>query len=180
MMSCALLLTDFIIMKKSKYENRRGFTLIELLVVIAIIGMLSSIVLASLSTVRAKSRDSRRMSDLRQMQTAVEMYATDNNGSYPSTGSGWHGGATGCYGGYGYGSSGFIPGLVPDYMPSLPRDPKPSGDNCYLYRSDGIDYMILAHHTVETFDPDIGPHPLDRPNYDQQSICVYSPGASGW
>lgn len=59
-----------------------GFTLIELLVVIAIIGMLASIVLASLSNARAKSRDARRISDLRQVQLAVELFY-DQVGEYP-------------------------------------------------------------------------------------------------
>jgi len=59
-----------------------GFTLIELLVVISIIGMLSSIVLASLNTARAKARDARRVSDLRQVQTALEFYY-DKHGNYP-------------------------------------------------------------------------------------------------
>jgi prepilin-type N-terminal cleavage/methylation domain-containing protein len=55
-------------------NNKKGFTLIELLVVIAIIGILSSVVLASLSTARAKSRDARRIGDISQMRTALEVY----------------------------------------------------------------------------------------------------------
>lgn len=51
-----------------------GFTLIELLVVIAIIGVLASIVLASLNTARAKSRDARRITDIKQIQLALELY----------------------------------------------------------------------------------------------------------
>ena len=66
-------------------KRTRGFTLIELLVVIAIIGMLSSVVLASLNTARAKARDARRVSDLKQMQLALELYY-DSNGSYPNPG----------------------------------------------------------------------------------------------
>jgi prepilin-type N-terminal cleavage/methylation domain-containing protein len=54
--------------------NKKGFTLIELLVVIAIIGMLAGIVLVSMGTARAKARDARRMSDLRQLVSAQEMY----------------------------------------------------------------------------------------------------------
>jgi prepilin-type N-terminal cleavage/methylation domain-containing protein len=62
--------------------GERGFTLIELLVVIAIIGLLSSVVLASLNGARLKGRDARRISDLKQMQTALELYYS-NQGSYP-------------------------------------------------------------------------------------------------
>ncbi|MEJ0021781.1 MAG: prepilin-type N-terminal cleavage/methylation domain-containing protein [Candidatus Doudnabacteria bacterium] len=59
-----------------------GFTLIELLVVIAIIGILASIVLVSLNSGRQKSRDARRLSDVRQTITALEIYYNDQNG-YP-------------------------------------------------------------------------------------------------
>lgn len=61
---------------------KRGFTLIELLVVIAIIGILSSIVLASLNSARKKGRDARRIADVKQLQLALELYY-DANGVYP-------------------------------------------------------------------------------------------------
>jgi len=64
-------------------KQNRGFTLIELLVVIAIIGILSSVVLASLNTARQKSRDAKRVSDIKQLQLALELYF-DANGGYPS------------------------------------------------------------------------------------------------
>lgn len=60
-----------------------GFTLIELLVVIAIIGILSSVVLASLGSTRKKGRDARRLTDIRQLETALELYYDDNRNSYP-------------------------------------------------------------------------------------------------
>lgn len=71
---------------KYKIKNKnteRGFTLIELLVVIAIIGLLSSIVLASLSSARAKSRDSKRVAEMRNIEESLHLYAINNNGNIP-------------------------------------------------------------------------------------------------
>ena len=59
-------------------KSTKGFTLIELLVVIAIIGILSSVVLASLNSARKKGRDARRVSDLKQLQLALELYYDAN------------------------------------------------------------------------------------------------------
>ncbi|MBI4087784.1 prepilin-type N-terminal cleavage/methylation domain-containing protein [Candidatus Kaiserbacteria bacterium] len=67
-----------------KKTYKRGFTLIELLVVIAIIGILSSIVLASLNSARQKGRDARRLADVKQLQLALELYY-DSNSAYPAT-----------------------------------------------------------------------------------------------
>lgn len=63
-------------------RTTRGFTLIELLVVIAIIGILASVVLASLNSAREKSRDARRISDVKQLQLALELYF-DASSTYP-------------------------------------------------------------------------------------------------
>lgn len=76
------------IFKKANTENGRfGFTLIELLVVIAIIGILASVVLASLNNARIKSRDARRVADIKQLQLALELYF-DSNTAYPTTAQG--------------------------------------------------------------------------------------------
>lgn len=65
-------------------KSERGFTLIELLVVVAIIGMLSSVVLSSLNNARVKSRDARRLADLKQLQTALELvYDSTSPVEYP-------------------------------------------------------------------------------------------------
>ncbi|MFZ3011486.1 MAG: type II secretion system protein [Minisyncoccia bacterium] len=77
----------------------KGFTLIELLVVVAIISLLSSVVFASLNSAREKARDARRKVDLKQIQTALELYynecgsyiVRDNctGAAYGSGGVGW-------------------------------------------------------------------------------------------
>ena len=67
-----------------KRSTSRGFTLIELLVVIAIIGLLSSVVLASLSSARSKGRDARRLADIKQLQVALELYYSENNEYAPT------------------------------------------------------------------------------------------------
>lgn len=95
-------------------QRKKGFTLIELLVVIAIIGILSSVVLASLNSARQKSRDAKRVSDIKQVQLALELYF-DTNGEYPDA------------------LSKLVTG---GFMPQLPTDPL--GGN-YVYNAYVVD-----------------------------------------
>jgi prepilin-type N-terminal cleavage/methylation domain-containing protein len=68
-----------------KYRNSKGFTLVELLVVIAIIGVLATLILLQLGVARAKARDAKRIADVNQLRTAVELYFDDFGGSYPGS-----------------------------------------------------------------------------------------------
>lgn len=68
-------------------KNKKGFTLIELLVVIAIIGLLSTLAVVALTSARTKARDSKRVADMKQVQTAMELYYSDNV-AYPACTSG--------------------------------------------------------------------------------------------
>jgi len=72
-------------MKLLNTEKKKAFTLIELLVVIAIIGLLSTIVLASLSSARTKARDAKKGEMVKQWQNAIEMYYYDNSNTYPDS-----------------------------------------------------------------------------------------------
>lgn len=64
--------------------TKDGFTLIELLVVIAIIGLLSSVVLASLSSARAKARDAKRIADFASIQMALQLYFDKHHAMPPN------------------------------------------------------------------------------------------------
>src|SRR3989338_154994 len=64
------------------HKGARGFTLIELLVVIAIIGLLMTIIMVSLGSAKAKSRDARRQADIKNIQLALAVYYNEN-GMYP-------------------------------------------------------------------------------------------------
>ncbi len=61
---------------------KKGFTLIELLVVISIIGLLSSVILASLKSARIKAADATAISDMKTVQTQAAIFYSDNGGTY--------------------------------------------------------------------------------------------------
>ena len=65
-----------------KRSQSKGFTLIELLVVIAIIGLLSTLAVVALNSARQRSRDAKRVSDIRQIQTALELAFSETE-NYP-------------------------------------------------------------------------------------------------
>jgi prepilin-type N-terminal cleavage/methylation domain-containing protein len=73
--------------KKNQPAGRQGFTLLELLVVIGIIGVLVSLATVAYTSAQRKSRDSRRQTDMRSIQSALEVYYAENsspNFSYPA------------------------------------------------------------------------------------------------
>lgn len=122
-------------------QNRKGFTLIELLVVIAIIGLLSTLAIVALGTARLKSRDARRLADLKQIQTALEMYYSDSS-SYPLTpGSGGvlgENGANVCLNL----ASGFTSANCPTpFLGIVPKDP---GSSHYIYNSGGTSTYFVS------------------------------------
>ena len=109
--------------------SQKGFTLIELLVVIAIIGLLASVVLLSLNSARQKSRDAKRLADMRQLACALELYYNDFSG-YPLTAN--------------------IAALQPNYIGALPTAPTPNDGSCaattnaYTYAStSGTTYSYI-------------------------------------
>ncbi|WKZ24577.1 MAG: FISUMP domain-containing protein [Patescibacteria group bacterium] len=115
------------------FKKGQGFTLIELLVVIAIIGVLSTFAIVALGGSRASARDSKRLSDIRSIGSALELHYA-NHGNYPST---------------------ITPGQPltgPDgtiYMSAVPSNPQPRTDgNCpgqeYSYTALGNGQYIVS------------------------------------
>jgi len=113
---------------------KRGFTLIELLVVIAIIGVLTGIILVSLSGSKARARDAQRVSDLAQLQLALELFY-DRCNQYPfglSTSSG----GLGCPSGITLGS----------YISIIPTPPAGAGQNSYDYGPDVVNGKPVSYY----------------------------------
>ncbi len=171
---------------RTGFASHKGFTLVELLVVISIIALLGSIVFTALNSARARSRDARRVADIRQIQLALEMYY-DTNGSYPAAAP-WTGGTGNCWGTV---TDNYIPGLAPAYIPTLPLDPKPT--NCgsvYLYGSTGTDYKIMAHVPENCENPamrtlkdplrDSGPNPAIVDGNSCWAWSIYTPNVAAW
>jgi type IV pilus assembly protein PilA len=67
---------------RERSQGDAGFTLVELLVVMLILGLLAAIAVPSFFNQRDKARDADAKAAVRTAQTAMETYATDNNGSY--------------------------------------------------------------------------------------------------
>lgn len=166
-------------------KSQKGFTLIELLVVIAVIGILASVVLVSLNSARGKARDAKRMADLKQLTIALALYY-DTHGAYPLSqpfgSSSWiNRGNCASFGGYPTsGSDGWIPNLAPAYISVLPIDPKGDANRCYLYHSDGVDYIVMAYTTAEGIVPQGFLRGTDRNEDKPNTFALYTSGATWW
>ncbi len=185
-------------MRNIQAHSSEGFTLIELMVSIAIISILSAIIFASFTTARKQSRVAERVTDMKQVQAALEFYYAANR-SYPSTGGSgnWRGV---CVNWGSYTANNTIPGLAPLYIPVVPTDPQTDVANslsCYLYTSDGKDYAFLDHNVPEMWANQSAPNYMNYPELvdptrdggSNGSVVdgnapwawkVYSPGAIGW
>jgi type II secretion system protein G len=122
-------------------NKQKGFTLIELLVVIAIIGLLSTLAVVALNNAREKSRDAKRISDVKQIQTALELFYNDQGG-YPTQSGNLGQGAFLCLDDTGFKAT---CGTGTVYMKSVPTNPTPNdgGNQYYAY---GVQSATLANN----------------------------------
>lgn len=119
-------------------RSQSGFTLIELLVVIAIIGLLSTLAVVALNSARQRSRDAKRVSDIRQIQTALELGFSETS-NYPAGTSVVLGAAASDVLCNVNGSSSFVAAAADCnsgtiYMGLVPTNPTPNGEP-YTYTS---------------------------------------------
>lgn len=144
--------------------KQKGFTIVELLVVIAIISLLSSIVMAALNSSRSKARDTRRVADINQLKTALELYR-NSNGQYPLSG-----GATSPNSGWSNSNDSSWTTLetaMSPYITKLPIDPKqdssgwaPTGKFSYAYLPLGYgcpqQWYMIVYLLENASGPDMG------------------------
>jgi prepilin-type N-terminal cleavage/methylation domain-containing protein len=131
-----------------------GFSLVELLVAISIIAILTAVGYVNFKDSTEASRDADRRADLRNLQSALELYK-NKNGRYPEgcrgpgTWSGQADSAYACPPGAQY-----IIGLAPEFISTLPIDPKgletPTSGYMYTVDSEGSVYKLMVKNTVES------------------------------
>lgn len=176
-----------------KINLQSGLSLVEMMVVISIIAVLSGIIYASFEDARKQARDKARMTALKELQLAVELYKAQN-GTYPTN---CNGGTNTTFYGPGPDSGAYeqcegdyITGLVPDFIDELPEDPKSEDvpGQGFFYRTNGSSYKILVQNSVESITVTSGDEfyrcsgTCNTPGGEDlaHSYAVYSAGAEDW
>ena len=127
-----------------------GFTLIELILVIAIIGILSMVIFSSFDSVRARSRDGKRIADIKQIQLALEHY-NDRNGAYPTA----------------------LSALQTDgELASVPLPPSGAGETAYRYAGLGNGSFCGSYHLGATLEGTTHSALLDDSDAVAGTVCT--------
>jgi len=137
-------------------RRTNGFTIVELLIVIVVIAILAAIVVVAYNGIQERARNSARISDVTTAKRLVEAYNAEN-GQYPQTTtnpkSNWRAADVRTDNNCTNGSS------QPDWIPGIANLPQSNQQNaggvdgiagCYLYVSNGQEYVISAWNMVST------------------------------
>lgn len=142
--------------------KKSGFTIVELLIVIVVIGILAAIVTVAYNGITARSKVSRVYSDMSQVNKQILAYYA-LNGQYPVTSSTMGGGATSLadanctYTGTVTATALWVPSITAG-LPQSDQTLKGVGNTagCYIYLSNGTDYVLSAWNMVPTPSTDVG------------------------
>lgn len=163
---------------KLSHKKIRGFTLIEILVVLSIISLLSSIVMATLNSSRAKARDARRASDMHQIVLALNLFYSEN-GCLPTTSGSSCPGAIG-YSGADPGAGGWDVSSLGGFMTFLkngnfmPNDPSDPVNNINAWGDSGYGYRYYCYSdgpTLYYFKEGNGREWTSALNHDSNYLC---------
>ena len=107
-------------------RSAKGFTLIELMIVIAIIAILAGILVPNFVKARDKARFEASCETIKNIGTAVEMYAADNSGCYPAS----------------------LNKLTPDYLKTIPTCPYTNRSYNYSFSVNPNSYSLLSRRVA--------------------------------
>lgn len=111
-------------------KARNGFTIVEILIVIVVIAILAAITVVAYNGIQGRARDTKRLSDVAQIQKALEVYKIEF-GNYPA-----QVGTTGFYGWEVSTSGSFLQSIIDaGVVPSIPVDPSNIGDSSNFGRA---------------------------------------------
>lgn len=168
-----------------KRARQKAFTVVELLIVVIVVGIIAAIALTSYSGVQQQAENAKRLNDLYDVRDLLELYAFDHNNKFPATtdqpASNWRTidvrTDDNCFNGT----------SQPDWVPGIPKLPqstpntKSPGVNgyvgCYLYASDGNEYVLSAWNmlskptTDKPFYRRIGFRPFQTSSSTQFYTC---------
>ena len=120
---------------------KKSFTLIEMLVVVSIIAILATIVIVAVQRSSLNARDGRRKADIKTLKNAIEQYANNNRGLYPTTAPT-------------EGSAQLLSTLLSPYLNPIPNDPAPqstSYTNYWYYSPTTNSYGLRVQFEELTF-----------------------------
>lgn len=158
-----------------KPNQKEGVTLVELLVVVAVVSVIATFSITTFPAVLAKSRDNRRIADLKMIASALEQFYSDNN-YYPPNTTNLPANLTS-----NSGSNQWIVNLSESYIKSIPKDPNdpqkyyhystPTGHQTYvlwasLERSDNPERVANPNAACQIN------HPIFPP---ANTFCIQSP-----
>ncbi len=139
-------------------RQQDGFTILEILASVAIVTILAAIFAGFSDTYFQDSRDDKRKADLASLAMAI-MAHEEVKEAYPSTGDVWFSSEPGDAA-ISNNNGNWVPGLVPEFLPKLPRDPNGGRSSiavcnngekrAFRYRSNGKNgFKLMTHCSME-------------------------------